>query len=78
MYNVKNFTYNGFFGKLLGGETSYTAEFEEWTTDPGVAKCRCSDGEERLIPTFALVGLVRKELPKQIETGVLFGAPSQS
>ena len=78
MYNVKNFTYNGFFVSLAEGEAPYTAEFLEWTTDPGVAKCNCSDGKMRLIPTCALVGVMHRDLPKQTKTSVVFGAPSQS
>ena len=25
-----------------------------WTDDPGVVRCACSDGKERLIPSFAI------------------------
>ena len=75
---VQNFTYNGFYGELEDGLTSYTAEFKEWTTDPGVGRFICSDGEERLIPTFALRGGDTNHLPPQPKTGVLFGTPCRS
>lgn len=78
---ILNFEYNGFYGKLIGGEAEYTAEFKEWTNDPGVGVFICSDGKERLIPTFAIKPLETvKSLPKQsYEHGMLlFGAPSKS
>lgn len=53
---VHNFVYNGLFGNLTDGNAEYTAEFIEWTEDPGIARCKCSDGKERLIPSFALNG----------------------
>ena len=81
MFKVRNFHYNGFCGQELAGYTSYTAEFLEWTNDPGVAKFQCSDGKIRLIPTFALEG-DRSVMPKQdyqkLGGKVLFGAPTQS
>jgi len=64
-FAVNNFEYNGFYGRELPGQTDYTAEFKEWTSDPGVAVFKCSDGEERLIPTFALAGIKKGDLPKQ-------------
>ena len=80
MYNVKNFTYNGLFVNYTGGEAPYTAEFKEWTRDPGIVRCKCSDGEERLIPTCALVGIEHKALPEQTDMvkGMFFGLSSQS
>lgn len=78
MYKVKNFSYNGFFVSFAGGEASYTAEFSEWTKDPGVARCKCSDGRMRLIPTCALIGVMHNDLPEQEKTGMLFGTPSKS
>lgn len=62
---VKNFTYNGFSGRLTGGYAEYTAVFKEWTEDPGVAICSCDDGKERLIPTFALERFDAKSHPVQ-------------
>ncbi len=56
LMRVKNFVYNGFSGKMTSGYASYTAEFKRWTEDPGIAVCACSDGKERLIPSFALDG----------------------
>lgn len=53
-YKVLNFVYNGLFGHKTGGYADYTAQFKEWTDDPGIALCVCSDGVERRIPTFAL------------------------
>lgn len=62
---VKRFTYNGFCGRTIKGYAKYTAEFKEWTEDPGVAICTCSDGKDRLIPTFALEGFNSAAYPKQ-------------
>jgi hypothetical protein len=73
---VQNFSYNGFSGKLLDGFAPYTAEAIKWSDDPGIIQCKCSDGETRLIPTFALIGLA--DFPIQKKTGVLFGLPSHS
>ena len=62
---VHNFAYNGLFGRLTGGDAKYTAEFISWAEDPGVAICKCSDGQERTIPTFALDGFNCEAYPKQ-------------
>jgi hypothetical protein len=51
---VENFYYNGIFVSPEKGYASYTATFEKWTNDPGVALFLCSDGKERLIPTCQL------------------------
>lgn len=78
---VKNFSYNGFMGKLLDGHASYEAKFKSWTNDPGVMVCSCSDGKDRLIPTFALEKDPSEYIPKQKYTGkgkVMFGSPSHS
>lgn len=75
---VKNFNYNGFFCQCLKGYAKYTAEFKEWTDDPGIAVCVCSDGKERLIPSCQLEGFDYDAHPKQGNTGVLFGSPSHS
>jgi len=79
-YDVKEFNYNGFMGIITGKEkmTNYTAVFVEWTSDPGIALFECSDGKLRMIPTYALVGLQRDDLPSQPKTGVLFGSPCSS
>jgi len=77
-FKIRNFRYNGFYGEYLPGEAPYTATFIEWTKDPGVAIFRCSDGQERLIPTFALIG-DQKMLPEQdYRDKVYFGNPSHS
>ena len=87
---VYNFIYNGFCGRLTGGIAPYTAKFSEWTGDPGVMRCACSDGRKRLIPTFALeLGKNEKPYPEQPEIKVwedgkcvnpaaAFGPPSRS
>lgn len=76
-YSVENFEYNGFSGKTLPGFAPYTATFVEWTADPGVVKMSCSDGQDRLIPTFALETAMFLPKAERKET-VLFGAPSKS
>lgn len=63
--NVRHFSYNGLFGFQQPGYADYTAEFKEWTDDPGVAVCTCSDGKERLIPAFALEGFNVNQYPEQ-------------
>ena len=50
-YQVIKFKYNGFGVTFLTGYATYTAEFKQWTNDPGIALCTCSDGKERLIPS---------------------------
>ena len=62
---VHNFTYNGFCGKTEDGYAAYTADFKEWTEDPGIAMCICSDGKERRIPTYALEGFNNDTYPTQ-------------
>ena len=78
-YAVKNFEYNGFFGKILKGKTPYKAIFKKWTNDPGIGVFECSDNKERLIPTFAIRKFKWKSLPKQdMNNKVYFGSPSHS
>jgi len=79
MFKVQNFKYNGFASIKLQGIASYTAKFIKWTQDPGIARCECSDGKIRLIPSCDLLGNV-SALPKQTyENGKLFiGPPSCS
>lgn len=62
---VKNFMYNGLFVQGLSGYAGYTATFKEWTEDPGIAVCKCSDGKERLIPSCCLDGFKEDAYPKQ-------------
>jgi len=77
-YKVRNFDYNGFYGRTLQGMASYEAKFSRWTNDPGIGVFECSDGKERLIPTFALIGNT-SELPEQdMSNKVMFGTPSHS
>jgi len=78
MLKIRNFEYNGFMGQTHEGHTDYTAEFKEWTTDPGIGIFICSDGRERLIPTFAIEGEMPDDIPKQPKTGVLFGEACES
>lgn len=81
IFKVQNFEYNGFYGQSKDGLADYYAEFIEWTSDPGVGRFRCSDGVERIIPTFALICTKKNNinhLPKQPKTGVMFGAPCSS
>lgn len=78
MFRVRNFEYNGFFGRSLKGFAPYKAKFKEWTSDPGIGVFECSDGKERLIPTFALIGEAPLNLPEQPKTGVMFGSPCKS
>ena len=63
---IRKFKYNGFSGRINSGLAKYTAEFKEWTQDPGVAVCACSDGKERLIPSFAFVGFTCRDFTEQV------------
>lgn len=80
--DVRNFEYNGFFGSLHPGYAEYKAKFVQWTNDPGIALCECSDGKSRFIPSFAIERnkeCAVKHLPKQdFSNKVMFGVPSTS
>ena len=77
---VENFAYNGFFVQRKGGYADYTATFKEWTEDPGIAVCKCSDGKERLIPSCCLDGFDKDAYPKQNTDNKVgyWGRPSKS
>jgi len=78
-YEVDNFEYNGFCGKILKGIAPYEVIFKKWTSDPGVGVFECSDNEERLIPTFAIRKFDMNSLPEQsMNSKVYFGLPSHS
>lgn len=77
---VENFMYNGLFVQRQVGYAGYTATFKEWTEDPGIAVCECSDGQERLIPSCCLHGFNYDAYTKQNtdnKVGYL-GSPSRS
>lgn len=77
---VENFMYNGLFVQRQVGYAGYTATFKEWTEDPGIAVCECSDGQERLIPSCCLHEFDYDAYPKQNtdnKVGYL-GSPSRS
>ena len=85
MNKIKIFTYNGFGGQELPGFAPYTVEsFIKWTNDPGIGLFKCSNGQDKLIPTWALTQEYCKTLPtapvlKPFEGfGVLFGESSNS
>jgi hypothetical protein len=84
---VLDFNYNGFAVKVEKTVAAFTAEFVEWTADPGVARCKCSDGTTRLIPTCALIEFRREDFPEQDnsrarkisrKSGIYLGIPSSS
>ncbi|MCK5615306.1 hypothetical protein KAR91_76285 [Candidatus Pacearchaeota archaeon] len=87
-YPIKKFEYNGFHGQIFYNEgkdgvytpilAPYTAHFLHWTSDPGIGLFKCSDGRNRIIPTFAIMDFSTRDLPAQPKTGVLFGQPSSS
>jgi hypothetical protein len=81
MYKVEKFIYNGIFVSAPAGGwdqfADYTATFKEWTNDPGIVLCACSDGLDRKIPSCCLHG--GDKLPKQdLSHKVLIGEPSVS
>jgi len=79
-FRIKEFSYNGFMGKQGDKLMSYQAKFLRWSGDPGVAVMMCSDGEERFIPTFAMIEstmcLPIDDTPQ--EAKLLFGYRSSS
>ena len=78
MFQVENFKYNGFSVQSKPGIANYTAKFKNWTNDPGIALCECSDSKERLIPSCCLIG-DKTNLPKQdMSNKVYFGNLSNS
>ena len=77
-YDVYEFTYNGLMGTVEETLADYTAQFKCWTPDPGICKCECSDGIERLIPTFALCDFSRNDVEEQSKTGIIFGSACKS
>ena len=78
VYEVENFYYDGFIVKSMKGKAPYKATFLHWTVDPGVAKCQCSDGKKRLIPSCQLINFSILDVPKQKKTRVKFGKASSS
>jgi len=78
LFDIAGFSYNGFMGRLTGKPTGYKASFVKWTPDPGVGVFKCTDGKERNIPTFAVVGFDVADFPEQEKTGVMFGSPCKS
>ena len=78
---VKNFVYNGFCGQDRPGFAPYQAAFITWTNDPGIIRVACSDGKERLVPSFALPDLDREAHPYvkiPEDRKMIFGYPSSS
>lgn len=80
-FKVENFRYDGLFVHTLPGLANYTATFTEWTDDPGIALCECSDGKTRKIPSCSLIREEDYLLPgcklKKSKT-MTFGEPSHS
>ena len=76
-----NFEYNGFSGKELPESPGYTGRFVKWTDDPGIVLLSCSDGKERLVPTYAIdlpyFSLAAPQ-PKPRTQTTLFGVASRS
>jgi hypothetical protein len=80
---IRNFIYNGFMVQDLPGHASYTGEFLHWTSDPGIAAIKCSDGKIRLIPSCNIDGVIPpepdyNELRAEGNKVDLFGASSNS
>lgn len=78
VFTINNYKYNGFMGNTMPGIAPFTAKFVKWSGDPGVAIMDCSDGKQRYIPTFAILGdfiIPRKE---EYNKGILFGHSSNS
>jgi len=78
---MNNFEYNGFFGRELPGHTEYTGRFVKWTGDPGIVLITCSDGKDRIVPTFAIdlpyFSLAAPQ-PTPGASNVVFGTPAKS
>lgn len=56
LFTVLNFTFDGKAVHITEGVAEYTATFIKWTKELGIARCLCSDGKERSIPSFCLRG----------------------
>ena len=78
VFKVKNFVYNGFYTETKPGLANYTAEFKEWTNDPGIAICKCSDNQTRLIPSCCLIGDTTLLPEQDMSNKILFGQYSTS
>jgi len=85
---IRNFEYNGFYGRHLKGFAKFKViSFIKWTSDPGIGVFGCSDGKERLLPTWVFsdskgkseYGKIQELIPEQPkENLVMFGSPSSS
>jgi len=77
---IYEFSYNGFGGFCNQEKVmEYTVKFEHWTNDPGIFVGTCSDGQERLVPTYAIVDYPEVDLPEQdLSKMVYFGIPATS
>ena len=78
-HKVRNFQYNGFYGRLLEGYAKYTISSPMKTSDPGIYKCISSDGKTKYIPSYAIEGIEIVYKPKEtLDIPSLFGVASQS
>ena len=75
-HEVDDFSYNGFGVEDLGTKAEYKAAFKEWTNDPGIFVAKCSDGQERYIPSCQINCSFM--LPKQEYKSILFGKSCDS
>lgn len=75
---IKHFKYGGVYGRPLKGFAPYKGKFINWTGNPGIARMLCSDGEVRLIPTFALKSMGYTLPEDTTKNKVFFGIPSKS
>lgn len=81
---IRNFHYDGFGGQLREGYAPYTlTTLIRWTLDPGVGLFLCSDGKERLIPSFVLPKdypdwVKPADAPAKYSPLFYVGTPSQS
>lgn len=77
---IYEFKYDGFGGTCNEDRImDYDVEPIAWSRDPGIFLAKCSDGYQRFIPTYAIVGGKPKEWPEQdLTDAIMFGCPSSS
>jgi len=85
--SIENFNYNGFGCESLKGFADYqVVSLIEWTLDPGIGKFKCSDDQDRLIPSCQLTTAFLNTQPKSVKLqcfgpdakGLLFGESANS
>jgi hypothetical protein len=77
---IYDFTYDGIMCQVLKSTAPYSITFKEWTNDPGIMLCECSDGVNRKIPTCTLKDTSKlSKIPNQDKSkSIVIGYKSSS